>query len=209
MLYDPSFFDEFIKQDQIKTYELLFRYLKNISEDIYNQFEIYTEEHHYVPTHETKENTEIIKIPIPLHFRLHLLRAKEYEGPGNYYKAYRIYKKWKRYCYFNEYEVLRCKVNLNKKAQSGYTYEQKYGRVGALIRKKKISDQMRNIDKEIIKKRNQSISEQRKKPVIEINTNKVFSCIQEAALSSTYSASWIRLCCNNKTKEKLYKYKEF
>lgn len=85
MIYNVEKTNLFNEAFDIKTYNELISYFKNIDENIYIEWNLYTQKHHIIPRSEggTDDNSNIITLPYYFHLLAHYLRGKEAELSGN------------------------------------------------------------------------------------------------------------------------------
>ena len=229
MIIDVSFYPTFYNAEKSKTYIELIETMVVIDQNLYKKLNIYVEEHHIIPSFETTVETEKVLLPISLHFMAHYLRAKEakkdYEKAGNYTLAYNILKKKEANQirgFFSD-KMKECEQYVIKWFRAP-TFEQQFGEKRANIIKSKISETMKNLEQEIIEKRNQSIkmyAQNRPKShnkaiaagktrkVTELISGQIWNNIYEAAFYTGISYDSIRKCCQGKkdsVKGKQFRY---
>jgi hypothetical protein len=207
MIIDTSYLEPLYQAEHKTTYEELFNYLVelNFDEQFYKKLGIYYEEYTY--------KYGSFYVPIIIHFLLYYLYAKDYKHKSSYIKAYSILNRSisdsVRVFYYKEFK--KCEeFTLCRK-----TYDEKYGEVKAQQIKEKLSYSMSNLDREILNKRNKSISRyasqrpeshnkkislNRQKKIIDIKTRKIYNTAKEAVNDTGICLSYIRQCCLGKKK---------
>jgi hypothetical protein len=229
MIIDTSFLQEFYHAEKIEKYDDLINYMKRFDNKYYNSLNIKTELHHIIPAYECEDldTSPTIYLPIPIHFKAHILRARETKfqsiKAGNYTEAIIIVNRYKtfvpNYKEFNEARKYYMKWSKPK------SFEAAFGIKKANRIKKMISNSMKNLDTEIISKRNEriskyasqrpqshndAISKGRTKMVYEITGGKYYANVNEASTILNVSVSSIRNCCNGRVKTvKSYQFEYF
>jgi len=231
MIIDTSFFSEFWEAEKINYYDELMTYMKQFTKDFYKKHNIFVQRHHIVPAFECEDldKEEEIWLPVSIHFKAHILRAREYSlsdpqgnhndknvniSIGNYTEAYCILKKFKSLqgIFYKDYKLAEeCHVKYFKPA----TFEAQFGKKRADKIKRKISYAMSNLDPIIIEQRNNKIADYaqnrpeshnkaislaKQKMVINVQTNKFYKNVEDAAAQTGISISSIRSCCQGKIK---------
>jgi len=222
MIIDVSFYPTFYNAEKSKTYKDLIETMIQVDQTLYEKLNIYVETHSVIPKFESmgRKGIEIL-LPVSIHFMAHYLRAKEsttyFEKAGNYTIAYNIFnnsknKEVKSIKGFFEKQLKECEEFVIKwfKAPS---FEQIYGEEKAALIKSKISETMKNLQKEIIEKRtasiqkyaknrplshNQAIAKGKIKKITEYSTGKIYDNINEASFFTGISQSSIRRSCQGK-----------
>jgi hypothetical protein len=189
MLIDLSFFQEFYHAEKIDNYNELMNYMMQFTWDFYEQNHIYTEEHFYEDT--------LLDLPVIIHFRAHILLARESndikEKRTNYSKAIRIQKKVKIIKNLFK-EELKEAYQFYKKYSRG-SYVDQNGPIKANNRKQKLSNSMKSIQKDTLIKRNNAISKGKLKQVVHIESGVVFDCAKSASEILGINVNNIRKCC--------------
>jgi len=228
MITDTSFITECWHAEKIDNYKDLMDYMKQFKKETWERMNIMIEKHHITPAFECKDldQEEEIWLPVGIHFRAHLLRARDYVSEsmnmepyidyaiGNYTEAFCILRPHKRLqnIFYKEFtEAEECYEKFFKPA----TYEAAFGKRKATLIKRKIAKAMSNLDPIIIAKRNKSISKYAKtrpeshnqaisrgkmKTVIHINTGKCYKNAGAAAIITGISLTSIKQCCQGKIK---------
>jgi hypothetical protein len=219
MIVDTSYFEPFYQAECKKTYEELVDYLigLNFDETLFKKLGIYYEVY--------TKNRIFLYVPISVHFLLHYLYAKENKDKQSFVRAYYVLKKDIAdpiRCFYSD-KYAECTKYLPKHS----TYENLYGAQKAKQIKEKLSLSMKNIPRDIIQKRNKSISIYasqrpnahnknisigRKKKIIDLRTQKVYNSIDDAVIDTNVCKTYIRQCCKQKRKlpnNNFYYYKEY
>ena len=78
----------------IASYDQLISYFKDVRQDLYSEWNIYTERHHIIPRFEGGGDDEANLIALPYYFHIfaHYLRGKEAESRGDVAAQYKNYK---------------------------------------------------------------------------------------------------------------------
>lgn len=94
MVYDVEKTHLFDDAFNLKTYDSLIGYFKKVNDDIYAQWDIYTQKHHIVPRSEGGIDSEdnLVRLPYYFHLMAHYLRGKEAESIGDKAAQYKNYK---------------------------------------------------------------------------------------------------------------------
>jgi len=228
MIYDVCFIREFDYAEKIDSYSGLIEYMKQYNKEYYFKMGIYVQKHHCIPSFECNDldNLKEIWLPIAIHFKAHILRArefKEFEGyshnanwiqvkvMGNYTEAFCILKPHRKFQVIFEKEFQEASTYYKKYFKPS-TYEAAFGKRKATIIKRKIAMAMSNLDPYVINKRNESIakyasqrptshnaaiSKALTKTIIHINTGKFYKGAEAASIATGISIQSIRKCCRN------------
>jgi len=221
MIIDTSFLSEFYHAEKINSYMELMTYMRQFTKEHYNKCNILIQKHHVIPSFECTDldQEEEIWLPVSIHFRAHILRAREFKFmPGwenysiaNYTEAYCILRKFRdlKSIFYKEYQEAKECYQIFYRPE---TYEKAYGKRRANIIKRKISYAMSNLDQDVLNKRansiakyaanrpeshNKAISNAKKKPILDSN-NKYYASVKEASEATGISESSIRKCCQGK-----------
>jgi hypothetical protein len=216
MILDTSFFEPLYQAEQKKTYKELGDYLISLEFDelFYKQMGIYYETHFY--------KNKQLAVSLPIGFLLNYYYGKENNNKEAILNALNTLSKNEaaplKSIFFRE--LSDCLNFLNKNPILK-TYEEKYGKQKSKIIKEKISFSMKNLDKNIILKRNNSIKKYasnrpdnhnknislaRKQKIIDINTKKIYNCINEVIEETKICKTYIRLACQGKRKLQNYDF---
>jgi hypothetical protein len=208
MIFDTSFFEPLYIAECKKTYQDLVDYLIeiNLDESFYNKLGIYYEIYHSL--------TKDICVPLTIHFLLHYYYGKENNNKYSLQCAWKIFQKNEAITvkeYYHD-QLIECEKYLEDKF---HNYESLYGVERSNKIKEKISYSMKNIKKDIIKKRNNSIknyaskrpnshnlniSKGKTKKIIDTKSQIIYDSIKDVSNKTGICISYIRECCKGKRK---------
>lgn len=117
MIYDIEKTHLFDEAFRLKDYDSLISYFKNIDENIYDEWNIYTQNHHIIPRSEggSDNKDNLVKLPYYFHLMAHYLRGKEAEQNGNKLSQY---KNFKAVCWaLNENSIPKNVIEMHEKLQ--------------------------------------------------------------------------------------------
>jgi len=228
-LIDLSFFTEFYYAEKIESYIELINYMDQFNKEFYEKLGIYIEPHYLIPEFECDnlDDQKKIWLPVSLHFRAHILRAREFKENeayvgnadwvqtkvmGNYTEAFCILKRFKSLqgVFYKEYKEAE---EFYQKWYKPSTYEAAFGKRKATIIKRKIAVAMSNLNPFIIQQRNENIakyaanrpqshndaiSKAKSKSVINVTINKIYANSKDAAKDLNVTASAVQKCCTGK-----------
>ena len=217
MIIDVSFYQEFHHAESvIDDYDELMSFMRKFDEKYYKNHGIKVQAHTVVPSCEAndKDLLETIWLPISIHFKAHILRAKEsiQHRVAHYTEAFCIMCNCKELRHFFYDELAEAKQYYKKYYRAG-TYERAYGKKKADLIKRRISNAMKGLPYDVIKERNVKISQYassrpeshnnaisvaKKKPIIHVNSGILYDCVDDAAKATGISVSSIRRCCQGK-----------
>jgi hypothetical protein len=190
MVIDTSFFAELYEAEHITEYHSLMDYMKQFTFEFYDKNHIYVEEHYY-------ENS-LLYLPATLHFLAHILLARqsnEHEKKRSYSSAIQIQKRVKliKSLFPNAYKEAVAFYSPHSKER----YIDQKGPIKARDRLEQLSTSMSNLDRSVLKKRNKSISESRKKRVKHLETGMIYESTIDASQCLGINVNNIRKCCRN------------